>query len=195
MACGLSGKPEADTEMYRTWTCHSVQSTWPSATSHSHSIPDMKSLLINASWMLLEIQTSSSFQGRREQGFICQGRKIMLVEVGGIVNGSCYRTAEEKIWVHGREIQSVTHSTLELSHDVDISGFINNPALNIKVLVWKYEKWKWYDFYIFNSETQLKEMPYDRTCQIDQNNLHKWSLAECVGVGKAISNITLELKS
>ncbi|KAK0244462.1 hypothetical protein EDD85DRAFT_945777 [Armillaria nabsnona] len=32
------------------------------------------------------------------------------------------------------------------------------------------------------------------TCQIDEDSLHKWSPAECVGVGEAISNITLEPK-
>ncbi len=31
-------------------------------------------------------------------------------------------------------------------------------------------------------------------CQIDKDNLHKWRSAECVGFGKAFSNITLELK-
>ncbi len=32
------------------------------------------------------------------------------------------------------------------------------------------------------------------TCQIDEDNLHEQSLAECMGSGEAISNITLELK-
>ncbi len=32
------------------------------------------------------------------------------------------------------------------------------------------------------------------TCQMDEDNLHEWSLAECVGFGKAISNVTLEPK-
>ncbi len=32
------------------------------------------------------------------------------------------------------------------------------------------------------------------TCQIDEDNLHEQSLAECVGFGEAISNVTLEPK-
>ncbi len=32
------------------------------------------------------------------------------------------------------------------------------------------------------------------TCQIDEDNLHKRSQVECVGFGKAISNVTLEPK-
>ncbi len=32
------------------------------------------------------------------------------------------------------------------------------------------------------------------TCQIDEDNLHERSPAECVGFGEAISNITLEPK-
>ncbi len=32
------------------------------------------------------------------------------------------------------------------------------------------------------------------TCQIDKGNLHEWRSMECMGFGKAISNITLELK-
>ncbi len=31
-------------------------------------------------------------------------------------------------------------------------------------------------------------------CQIDEDNLHEQSPAECMGFGEAISNVTLELK-
>ncbi|KAK0240422.1 hypothetical protein EDD85DRAFT_788489 [Armillaria nabsnona] len=32
------------------------------------------------------------------------------------------------------------------------------------------------------------------TCQIDKDNSHEWRSAECVGIGEAITNVTLELK-
>ncbi len=32
------------------------------------------------------------------------------------------------------------------------------------------------------------------TCQIDEGNSHKWRSTECMGFGKAISNVTLEPK-
>ncbi len=53
--------------------------------------------------------------------------------------------------------------------------------------------------WVLQEDIQWKEKNPDAdmvlgTCQIDQDNLHKWNPVECMGFGKAISNITLELK-